>query len=252
MNKVVKDIKVAIQDINDGAIIMSGGFGLCGNPEHLINAIFQKGVKDLTIISNNCGTTELGLGLLLKHGRIKKMVSSYVGENKIFEAQYLGGDLEVELMPQGTLAEKIRAGGAGIPAFFTPTGVGTMVAEGGLPVRYDKAGNVIKVSPKKETRLFDGKDYVLEHSLTADFAIIRAKIADPFGNLVFSKTARNFNPIMATAAKCTIVEVEQLVGLGDINPDHIHVPGAYVQHIIVGEAHSKWIEQLCVQPSPRA
>lgn len=251
VKKVVKDINDAIACIGDGAVIMSGGFGLCGNPEHLIKAIFDKGVKDLTIISNNCGTTELGLGLLLKHGRIKKMISSYVGENKIFEAQYLGGDLEVELVPQGTLAEKIRAGGAGIPAFFTPTGVGTLVAEGGLPMRYDKNGDVLKTSPKKEVRSFNGKDYVLEHALTADVAIIRAKVADPFGNLIFNKTARNFNPMMATAAKTTIVEVEELVGLGDLDPDHIHVSGAYVRYIYVGNSYNKWIEQRTVTPLNR-
>lgn len=247
MKKVVDDINVAIRAITDGSVIMSGGFGLCGNPEHLIKAIFEKGVKDLTVISNNCGTTELGLGLLLKHGRIKKMISSYVGENKIFEAQYLNGDLEVELMPQGSLAEKIRAGGAGIPAFYTATGVGTMVADGGLPMLYDKAGNVVKTSAKKETRLFNGKEYVLEHALTADVAIIRAKVSDPFGNLIFNKTARNFNPMMGTAAKTTIVEVEELVGLGDLNPDHIHLSGAYVNHIYVGKSFSKWIEQKTIQ-----
>lgn len=251
MKKVVTDIFDAISGITDGAVIMSGGFGLCGNPEHLIKAIFDKGVKDLTVISNNCGTTELGLGLLLKHGRIKKMISSYVGENKIFEAQFLNGDLEVELIPQGTLAEKIRAGGAGVPAFYTPTGVGTLVAEGGLPMRYDKAGNVIKTSSKKETRSFNGKDYVLEHALTADFAIIRAKRADQFGNLVFNKTARNFNPMMATAAKTTIVEVEELVETGTLDPDHVHVPGAYVNKIVVGTNFSRWIEQKTVQPTTR-
>lgn len=247
MSKVINDIQTAIADVHDGATIMSGGFGLCGNPENLIKAIFEKGIKDLTIISNNCGTTEFGLGILLKHHRIRKMISSYVGENKIFEAQYLGGELEVELMPQGTLAEKIRAGGAGIPAFFTATGVHTMVADGGLPMRYDSNGNVVKKSQKKETRVFDGKDYVLETSLTADFAIIKAKVADPFGNLIFNKTARNFNPIMATAAKTTIVEVEELVGLGDLNPDHIHVSGAYINHIVVGTGYQKWIEQRTVR-----
>jgi 3-oxoacid CoA-transferase subunit A len=247
VNKVVDDINQAIRGITDGCTIMSGGFGLCGNPEHLIKAIFDKGLKDLTVISNNCGTTEYGLGLLLKHGRIKKMISSYVGENKVFEAQYLEGDLEVELVPQGTLAEKIRAGGAGIPAFYTPTGVHTMVADGGLPMLYDKNGHVIKTSPKKETRSFDGKDYVLEHALTADVAIIKAKVADPFGNLIFNMTARNFNPMMATAAKISIVEVEELVSLGDLNPDHIHLSGAYINRIYVGKHYQKWIEQRTVQ-----
>lgn len=243
MNKVINDIQAAIVNITDGSTIMSGGFGLCGNPEYLIKAIFDKGVKDLTIISNNCGTTEYGLGILLKHGRIKKMISSYVGENKVFESLYLSGDLEVELIPQGSLAEKIRAGGAGIPAFYTPTGVHTLVADGGLPMRYDQAGNVVKTSPKKETRFFGDKEYVMEHALTADFAIIKAKLADPFGNLVFNMTARNFNPIMATAAKTTIVEVENLVGLGELNPDHVHLSGAYINHIFVGKNYQKWIEQ---------
>lgn len=250
MKKVV-DIQDAIRGISDGAVIMSGGFGLCGNPENLIQAIFDKGIKDLTIISNNCGTTEFGLGLLLKHGRIRKMISSYVGENKIFETQYLHGELEVELMPQGTLAEKIRAGGAGIPAFYTPTGVGTLVADGGLPMLYDKSGNVVKTSSKKEVRNFDGKDFVLERALTADFSLIRAKRADTFGNLIFNKTARNFNPMMATAAKTTIVEVEELVDAGKLDADHIHVPGAYVKHIVVGKNYSGWIEQRTVQPKRR-
>jgi len=243
MSKVVSSPMDALVTLKDGAIVMSGGFGLCGNPENLISAIFEKGVKDLTVISNNCGTTELGLGLLLKHGRIKKMISSYVGENKIFESQYLNGDLEVELIPQGTLAEKIRAGGAGIPAFFTPTGVHTMVSDGGLPMLYDKEGQVKKTSAAKEIRRFNDKDYVLEHALTADFAIIKAKKADPFGNLVFNKTARNFNPLMAAAAKTTIVEVEELVELGAIDPDQVHLPGVYINHIIVGSHYNKWIEQ---------
>lgn len=251
MSKVVKNPMEALATLRDGATIMSGGFGLCGNPENLIEAIFASGVKDLTIISNNCGTTELGLGLLLKHGRIKKMISSYVGENKIFESQYLKGELEVELIPQGTLAEKIRAGGAGIPAFFTPTGVHTMVSDGGLPMLYDKEGKVIKTSTPKEIRSFEGKDYVLEHALTADFAIIKAKVADTFGNLIFNKTARNFNPMMATAARTTIVEVEELVELGALDPDHIHLSGIYVNHLVVGSNYQKWIEQRTVRPRPQ-
>lgn len=248
MNKVVKNPEDALAALKDGDSLMAGGFGLCGNPENLIAAIFKKGTKDLTIISNNCGTTDLGLGLLLKHGRIKKMISSYVGENKIFESQYLNGDLELELVPQGTLAEKIRAGGAGIPAFFTPTGVHTMVSDGGLPMLYDKEGNVIKTSSPKEIRNFNGKDYVLEHALTADFAIVKARVADTFGNLVFNKTARNFNPMMATAAKTTIVEVEELVEVGAINPDHVHLSGVYVDYIVVGSNYNKWIEQRTVRP----
>jgi 3-oxoacid CoA-transferase subunit A len=243
VKKVVNDIQLAISKINDGATIMSGGFGLCGNPEHLIKAIFDKGVKDLTIISNNCGTEDFGLGILLKNRRIRKMISSYVGENKNFETQYLSGDLEVELLPQGSLAEKIRAGGAGIPAFYTPTGVHTLVSLGGIPMQYDKDGQVVKTSLPKEIRIFDGKEYVLEHALKADFAIIKAQVADPFGNLIFNMTARNFNPIMATAAKTTIVEVEELVGLGELDPDQIHLSGAYVNHIYLGQNYQKWIEQ---------
>jgi 3-oxoacid CoA-transferase subunit A len=243
MSKVVKDAQAAIASIPDGATIMSGGFGLCGNPENLISAIYEKGLKDLTIISNNCGTTELGLGLLLKHGRIKKMISSYVGENKNFEAQYLGGQLEVELVPQGSLAEKIRAGGAGIPAFYTPTGVGTLVSGGGLPMLYSQDGHVLKSSAPKELRTWNGRHYVLEESLTADFAIIKAQKADPFGNLVFNKTAQNFNAIIATAARTTIVEVEELVELGSLDPECIHVPGVYVKYIVLGSNYQKWIEQ---------
>lgn len=252
MNKVIKDIGCAAKQIVDGSTIMAGGFGLCGNPEHMIRAIYDSGAKDLTIISNNCGTTEHGLSLLLKHNRIKKMISSYVGENKIFAAQYFRGDLEVELVPQGTLAEKIRAGGAGIPAFYTKTGVHTMVANGGLPMKYDQNGNVKKTSCPKETRVFNGHEYVLEHSLTADVAIIKAQVADPFGNLIFNKTARNFNPLMATAAKTTIVEVEELVGLGELDPDQIHLPGAYVDQIFVGNNYQKWIEQRTVTSRPSA
>lgn len=250
MNKVAKNPNDALATLVDGATIMVGGFGLCGNPENLITALFNKGIKGLTIISNNCGTTELGLGILLKHGRIKKMVSSYVGENKVFEAQYLKGELEVELVPQGTLAEKIRAGGAGIPAFFTPTGVHTMVSDGGLPMLYNNEGQVIKTSLPKEMRRFNDKEYVLEPSLTADFALIKAKKADTFGNLVFNKTARNFNPIMATAAQTTIVEVEELVELGAIDPDQVHLSGIYVDHIVVGSNYQKWIEQRTVRPRP--
>jgi 3-oxoacid CoA-transferase/3-oxoacid CoA-transferase subunit A len=243
MSKVITDLQIGLADLKDGATIMSGGFGLCGNPEKLIEAIYNKNIKNLTFISNNCGTTDQGLGVLLKAGRIKKMISSYVGENKIFEAQYLGGQLEVELVPQGTLAEKIRAGGAGIPAFYTPTGVGTMVSEGGLPMLYNSDGQVIKTSAQKETREFNNKLYVLEEALCADFAIIKAQKADIFGNLVFNKTARNFNPLMATAARVCIAEVEELVELGAIDADQVHLSGAYVTHIYVGKNYQKPIEQ---------
>ena len=226
----MKSAAEAISDIHDGATLMSGGFGLCGNPENLITALHQKGVKNLTIISNNCGTTELGLGVLLKSRQVKRMVSSYVGENKEFERQFLSGELEVELCPQGTLAERIRAGGAGIGGFYTPTGFGTKAAEG------------------KETREIDGKWYVLEKPLLADFAIVRAHKADRWGNLVFRKTARNFSPLMCMAAKVTIAEVEEIVELGALEPDEIHVPGVFVRRIVQGRGYQKWIEQRTVRP----
>jgi 3-oxoacid CoA-transferase subunit A len=230
MNKVFKSAAEAVADIANGATIMSGGFGLSGNPENLIRALFDKKLSNLTIISNNCGTDDLGLGILLKAGQVKKMISSYVGENKHFEKLYLSGELEVELNPQGTLAERIRAGGAGIPAFFTPTGVGTLVAEG------------------KETREFDGKLCVMETALTADFAFVKAYKGDTHGNLVFRKTAQNFNPMMAMAGRITIAEVEQLVEAGEIEPDQVHVPGVFVQRIVRGERFEKWIEQRTTRP----
>ncbi len=230
MDKVKGSAEEAIADIPDGAVIMSGGFGLCGNPENLISALFQKGTKGLTVISNNCGTTDHGLGILLKSRQIKKMISSYVGENKEFERQFLAKELEVELCPQGTLAERIRAGGAGIGGFYTPTGAGTLAAEG------------------KETREIDGKTYVLEKPLKADFTIVRAYKADRWGNLVFRKTARNFSPMMCMAGKITIVEAEHIVPLGELEPDQIHVPGVFVQRVIQGKNYAKWIEQRTVRP----
>ena len=232
MDKVVASATEAIADITDGATIMSGGFGLCGNPENLIKALFDKGVKDLTVISNNCGTTEYGLGILLQSRQIKKMVSSYVGENSEFERQYLANELEVELCPQGTLAERIRAGGAGIGGFYTPTGYGTVAAEG------------------KETRELDGRMFVFEKPLVADFAIIRAHKADRWGNVVFRKTARNFSPMMCMAAKTTIVEAEQIVELGEIEPDAVHVPGVFVQRVVAGVDDDEWIEQRTVRARP--
>ncbi|MEI6791284.1 MAG: CoA transferase subunit A [Myxococcaceae bacterium] len=231
MNKLFSSAKEAIFDIKSASVLMSGGFGLCGNPENLIKAVGESGIREISLISNNCGTTDLGLGVLLKNKQIKKITASYVGENSEFERQLLSGELEVELVPQGTLAERIRAGGAGIPAFYTPTGVGTEVAKG------------------KETRVFDGREYLLEQALKADFALIKAYKADPFGNLVFRKTARNFNPMMCAAAKITIVEVEQIVALGDLDPDEIHVPGIYVNRIIKGEHYDKWIEQRTTRNS---
>jgi 3-oxoacid CoA-transferase subunit A len=232
MNKVFPSAEAAIFDIEDGATIMSGGFGLCGNPENLIRALHKKGVRNLTIISNNCGTDEYGLGVLLQSGQVRKMVSSYVGENKNFERQFLSGELEVELVPQGTLAERIRCGGAGIPAFYTPTGVGTMLGEG------------------KEVREFDGREYLMELGMRADFAIINAWKGDRFGNLVYRKTARNFNPLMATAGRVTIAEVEHLVEPGEIEPDQVITPGIYVDRIVQGEFYEKWIEKRTVRPRP--
>lgn len=246
--KVFSKIKEAVADIKDGSTLMFGGFGLCGNPENLIKAIYELGVKDLIIISNNCGTDEHGLGLLLKNRRIKKIFASYVGENKEFERQYLTGEVEVELIPQGTLAEKIRAGGAGIPAFFTPTGVGTLVEKGGLPLKYNKSGQVIKESISKEVKIFNNKKYILEEALMADFAIVKAYIGDTFGNLIFNKTARNFNPVMATASKITIAEVEEIREIGSLNGDSIHLPGIYVDRLVKGEHYEKWIEQRTVTP----
>ena len=225
MNKVVSGADEAIKDMQDGAVILSGGFGLCGNPENLITAIHKKGVKNLTVVSNNCGTTDKGLGVLLQSKQVRKMIASYVGENKEFERQYLAGELEVELNPQGTLAERIRAGGAGLGGFFTPTGVGTKIAEG------------------KETRVIDGREYVLEKPLKGDYAIVRAWKGDAWGNLVFRKTARNFSPMMCTAARITIAEVEHLVPVGELDPDQVHVPSVYVKRIFQGGNYQKWIEK---------
>jgi 3-oxoacid CoA-transferase subunit A len=230
MNKVFENAAAALHDVHDGAVIMSGGFGLCGNPENCIAELARRNVRDLTIISNNCGTTEKGLGVLLASGQVKKMLASYVGENKIFEQQYLSGELEVELNPQGTLAERIRAGGAGIEAFFTPTGYGTKIAEG------------------KETREIGGRRCVLEHALRADFALVKAKRGDRWGNLVFDKTAGNFNAIMATAGRITIAEVEELVEVGELDPNHIHTPSIYVQRIFQGTDYEKPIEKLTTRP----
>jgi 3-oxoacid CoA-transferase subunit A len=229
MHKVVSGADEAIQDMQDGAVIMSGGFGLSGNPENLIEAIHKKGVKNLTIVSNNCGTTDKGLGILLQAKQVKKMIASYVGENKEFERQYLAGELEVELNPQGTLAERIRAGGAGLGGFFTPTGAGTLIAQG------------------KESRVIDGKEMIFEKPLRADYAIVRAWKGDKWGNLVFRKTARNFSPMMCTAARITIAEVEHLVEVGELEPDLVHVPSVYVKRIFQGRNYQKWIEKRTVR-----
>jgi len=229
MNKVLRDATEAVADINDGATIMMGGFGLCGIPENLIEALRRKGSKDLTVISNNAGIDGLGIGLLLQARQIRKIVATYVGENHLLEQLALSREIELELNPQGTFSERIRAGGAGIPAFYTPTGYGTLVAEG------------------KETRQFNGRMYVLEHAMTADFAFIKAWKGDTFGNLVYRKTARNFNPMMATAARVTIAEVEHLVQPGEIEPDGVHTPSIYVQRILQGARYEKRIEKRTVR-----
>jgi 3-oxoacid CoA-transferase subunit A len=247
MNKVFASAQEACKDIPDGATLLAGGFGLCGIPENCIAALRALGPKNLTVISNNCGVDDFGLGVLLRNKQIVKMVSSYVGENKEFERQYLSGELEVELCPQGTLAERLRAGGAGIPAFFTPTGAGTAVSEGGLPLKYAKDGSVSKASEKKETREFDGKLHVLEPAIRGDFAIVKAWKGDRFGNLVYRHTARNFNPMCAAAGKITIAEVEHLVALGELDPDTIHTPGIFVQRIFQGEQFEKKIERRTVR-----
>ncbi len=228
INKVVANAEEAVKDISDNTTLMLGGFGLCGIPENCIQALLKKGVKGLTCISNNAGVDDFGIGLLLKTRQVKKMISSYVGENAEFERQLLSGELEVELIPQGTLAERVRAGGAGIPAFFTPAGVGTEVAIG------------------KEVREFNGKPHLLEQWLRADFAIVKAWKGDTTGNLVFKGTARNFNPMMATAGKITIAEVEELVAVGELDPNNIHTPGIYVQRIFQGSNYEKRIEQRTV------
>jgi 3-oxoacid CoA-transferase subunit A len=234
MSKVVADAREALSkvDLRDGMTIMAGGFGLCGIPENLIAALRDSGIKNLTVISNNAGVDDFGLGLLLQTRQIRKMISTYVGENAIFEQQYLKGELEIEFVPQGTFAERIRAGGAGIPGFYTPTGVGTLVAEG------------------KETRVIDGREYVLERGLTADLSLVKAWRGDPLGNLVYRKTARNFNPMMATAGRITLAEVEEMVPVGAIDPDHVHTPGIYVHHLFQGARYEKRIEQRTTRPRP--
>jgi 3-oxoacid CoA-transferase subunit A len=229
MNRVVANAEEAIQDIYDGATLMVGGFGLCGIPENLIRALVRKGVRNLTTISNNVGVDGMGMGLLLAAGQITRHIGTYVGENKLLEKMVLEGAVDLHLVPQGTFSERIRAGGAGIPAFFTPTGVGTVVAEG------------------KESREFDGRMYIMERALQADFALVKAWKGDPWGNLVYRKTARNFNPMMATAAHVTIAEVEHLVEVGDLEPDSIHTPSVYVKRIFQGESYERRIERRTVR-----
>jgi 3-oxoacid CoA-transferase subunit A len=256
MDKVVPDATAAVADIGSGASLAVGGFGLCGVPSVLIEALLVAGVNDLEVASNNCGVDDWGLGRLLGAGRIRRMVSSYVGENKEFARQYLHGELEVELTPQGTLAERLRAGGSGIPAFYTATGVGTQVADGGLPWRYGPDGNVVVASPVKETRTFatrEGKkSFVLERAIIADFGLVRAWRGDRHGNLVYRTSARNFNPLAAMAGKITIAEVEELVEPGQLDPDQIHTPGVFVQRVVEltpEQVEEKRIERVTVRPS---
>ncbi|HZN02196.1 MAG TPA: CoA transferase subunit A [Candidatus Polarisedimenticolia bacterium] len=233
MNKVVRSADEAIADLRDGASIMMGGFGVCGIPEHLIAALVRRGTRDLTVMSNNAGVSDFGIGLLLQSRQVRKMIATYVGENELFERQFLSGELEVELVPQGTFAERIRAGGAGIPAFFTPTGYGTKAAEG------------------KETREFDGRHFVMERALHADYAFVKAWKGDRLGNLVYRRTTRNFNPMMATAGRITIAEVEQLVEPGALDPDQVHTPGIFVQRLFQGSAYEKRIEQRTTRDAGR-
>ncbi len=247
MDKVVSDPAAAVADIASGATLAVGGFGLCGIPSVLIHALLDAGVDDLSVVSNNCGVDEWGLGLLLQAKRLRRMTSSYVGENKEFERQFLSGELEVELTPQGTLAERLRAGGAGIPAFFTPAGVGTQVAEGGLPWKYDGSGGIAVASPKKETREFGGRTYVMEESIVTDFALVRAWKGDRHGNLVYRMAARNFNPLCAAAGRVTIAEVENLVEPGELDPAEVHTPGVFVQRVVPVAGDDKRIERRTVR-----
>jgi 3-oxoacid CoA-transferase subunit A len=250
MDKVVESAAEAVADIGHGASIAVGGFGLSGIPWSLIDALLGQGAGDLTVVSNNCGVDGAGLGVLLGEHRISRIIASYVGENKEFARQFLAGELEVQLTPQGTLAEKLRAGGAGIPAFYTPTGVGTPVSEGGLPWRYGPDGDVVLASPVKEVRSFGGRECVLEESITTDFALVRAAVGDRHGNLVFHKAARNFNPVVAMAGRVTIAEVEKLVDPGAIDPDDVHLPGIFVQRVAAltpEQAADKQIERRTVR-----
>ena len=250
MDKVVASAAEAVSDIGDGASLGVGGFGLCGIPHVLIEALLASGATDLEAVSNNCGVDGAGLGMLLAEGRIRRAIGSYVGENKEFARQYLSGEIELELTPQGSLAERLRAGGAGIPAFYTPAGVGTMVAEGGLPWRYASDGTVDVASPPKEVRVFDGRQYVLEEAIVTDFALVRATRGDRMGNLVYDASSRNFNPLVAAAGRITIAEIEELVEPGQIRPEDVHTPGIFVQRVIVVGAEGKLVEKRTTRPRP--
>ncbi len=250
MDKVVSSTREAVADIPDGAVLAVGGFGLCGVPFRLIDALLEQGASGLTTISNNCGVDDQALGVLLYAGRIAKTISSFVGGNKELARLYLSGQLEVELTPQGSLAERLRAGGTGIPAFYTPTGVGTLVADGGIPVRYDAEGTVVATSEPKEVRRFGDQDFVLETALTADYGLVRAAVGDRHGNLVFHESARNFNPLAGMAATVTIAEVERLVEPGEILPESVHLPGVFVQRVVVVGSEGKDIEKRTTRPRP--
>ncbi|MEV8067752.1 CoA transferase subunit A [Streptomyces sp. NPDC085995] len=253
MDKVVATAGEAVADVPEGASLAVGGFGLSGVPNVLIQALYERGVGSLAVVSNNCGALESGLAVLLAAGRIARVTGSYIGGNKEFARQYLGGEIEVEMIPQGTLAERLRAGGAGIPAFYTPAGVGTQVAEGGLPWRYDGSGGVALASPPKEVREFDGGQYVLERGIRTDFALVRAAKGDRHGNLVFNKSSRNFNPLAAMAGRVTVAEVEELVEPGEIEADAVHLPGIFVQRVVAlppGQAADKKIERRTISAPP--
>jgi 3-oxoacid CoA-transferase subunit A len=254
MDKVLASAELAVADIPSGSSLAVGGFGLNGIPVVLIGALLAAGTSNLRVVSNNCGVDDWGLGLLLAQKRISRMTSSYVGENREFERQFLYGELEVELIPQGTLAERLRAGGSGIPAFYTPAGVGTQVAEGGMPWRYGSDGSIALPSPAKETRQFDGREYVMERGIVTDFALVRASVGDRHGNLVFDKATRNFNPLAAMAGRVTIAEVERLVEPGEIDPRLVHLPGVYVQRVVAltpEQAAHKRIERRTIAASSR-
>ncbi|CAL9462628.1 putative succinyl-CoA:3-ketoacid coenzyme A transferase subunit A [Actinosynnema sp. ALI-1.44] len=254
MDKLVSTAAAAVSDIPDGASLAVGGFGLCGIPVELIRALHARGTTGLDVVSNNCGVDDFGLGVLLAEHRIARMTSSYVGENKEFARQFLAGELEVELVPQGTLAERLRAGGAGIPAFYTATGVGTQVADGGVPLRHSPDGRVEKTTPAKEVRHFDvagaPRSFVLERAITCDYALVHAVRGDRHGNLVFHRSARNFNPLCAMAGRITVAEVEHLVEPGELDPDEVHLPGVFVQRVVhVGAEVDKRIERRTVRPA---
>ncbi|HLS39382.1 MAG TPA: CoA transferase subunit A [Ornithinicoccus sp.] len=259
MDKVVSSAAEALEGLTDGMTLAVGGFGLCGIPSVLIAEILARGTRDLEVVSNNCGVDDWGLGILLGDRRIRRIIASYVGENKEFARQYLAGEVEVELTPQGTLAEKLRAGGSGIPAFYPATGVGSQVSEGGMPWLYDSEGNVVKSSPPKEKRTFtflgQTREYVLEEAIVADFGLVRARKGDRHGNLVFNKSARNFNPLCAMSGRISVAEVEELVEPGEIDPDEVHLPGIYVQRVLPltpEQAADKRIEKRTVRPAAAA